>query len=104
MFAISNPKQTILYRPYMLAISFNRDQIGTLANIENLFSCDSSRNQSHVPLGRFPFLQAYLVPTERNCKHIWSVLDLRLQAYLVPFETKIASILGPNCNHDCKLI
>ena len=33
-----------------------------------------------------------------------SDLDLRLQAYLVPFETKIASILGPHRNQDCKLI
>ena len=49
-----------------------------LANIESLFSRDSSRNHSHGTLGRFSLLQAYLVPVERNCKHIWSVLDLIL--------------------------
>ena len=52
----------------------------------------------------FQCLQAYLVPIERDCNPIWSLLDVRLQAYLVPFETQIASILGPHCNHDCKLI
>ena len=66
-----------------------------LANIENLFSRDSSRNHSHIPLGRFPLLLAYMVPIEINCKHIWSALDFRLQAYLVPFVAKIASIYGP---------
>ena len=72
-----------------------------LANIENLFS---SRNHSHMPLGRFPLLQEYLVPIEIDCKHIWSVLDLRLQPYLFAFETRIVSILGLHCYHDCKLI
>ena len=39
---------------------------------------------------------------KRDCKHIWSVLGLRLQApYLVPFETQIASILGPHHNNYC---
>ena len=28
-------------------------------------------------------LQAYLVPIERDCKHIWPDSDVRLQAYLV---------------------
>ena len=75
-----------------------------LADIETLFSRDSTRNQSHVPLGRFPLLQAYLVPIERDCNHIWSLFDVRLQAYLVPFETQIASILGPHCYYHCKHI
>ena len=68
-----------------------------IAIIENLFSRDSSRNHSHVILGRFSRLQAYMIPYERDCKHKWSVSNLRLQAYLVPFETDIASILGPLC-------
>ena len=90
--------------PYMLANFFQQGQ-NMLAIIKVLFSRDASRNQSHVTLGRFPTLQAYLVPIERDCKHIWSVSDLRLQAYLVPFVTKIASIFGPchinYCNHMC---
>ena len=74
-----------------------------LANIENLLSRDSSRNRSHVHLGRCPLLQAYLVPLGRNCKNIWSGLDSKLQAYLVPVIIEFASIFGPNrffhCNH-----
>ena len=34
-------------------------------------------------------MQAYLVLIVRDCKHIWSVLDLRLQAYLVPIVSMI---------------
>ena len=69
-----------------------------LAIIENLFSRDSSRNHSHLTLGRFSTLQAYLVTK------FWSPSELRLQAYLVTFVIKIASIFGPLCNEDCNHI
>ena len=99
--------------PYMLAIFSNKDKM--LAIIKILFSRYTSRNHSHVTLGRFPILQAYLVTFEKDCKHIWSVSDLRLQPYLAPFFIEIASIfsplfieianiLGPHFNHDCKHI
>ena len=93
---ISNPQRTIY--------ACNLFQYGPnmLVNIEKLFLRDSSRNHSHVILGRFSALQSYLVTIDRDCKHIWSVADLRLQAYLVLFET--ASILGPHCYYQCKHI
>ena len=50
----------------------------------------------------FQYFQAYLVPIERDYKHIWSVLNLRLQEYLVPLVMKIAFILDPHFDHDCK--
>ena len=65
-----------------------------LAIIENLFSRDSSRNHSHVTLGRFSRLQAYLVRFGRDCKYIRSPSGSRLQPYLVPAVTLIASIFG----------
>ena len=61
------------------------------------------KSKSRVPK-TISVIASIFGPLESNCKHIWSVLDLRLQAYLVPFEIQIASILGPHCNHDCKLI
>ena len=75
-----------------------------LAIIEILFPEDSSKNQRHVTSGRFSTLQAYLVTTEKDCKHTWSVSDLRLQAYSVPFEIMIASILGPHFYQHCRHI
>ena len=60
-----------------------------LAIIENL-----SRNPSHVTLGRFPTLQAYLVPIKKDCKHIWSDSDLRLKPHLVPFLSRLQAF-GP---------
>ena len=48
------------------------------------FSRDSSRNHSHVTVGRISTLQAYLVPIERGFK--------------------IARIFGPHCDHDCRHI
>ena len=35
----------------------------------------------------FQCLQEYLVPIEKDCKHIWFVLVFRLQANSVIFET-----------------
>ena len=52
----------------------------------------------------FQCLQAYLVPIERDCKHIQFDSDLRLQAYSVPLIIDNASILDPNFNHYCKHI
>ena len=43
----------------------------------------------------FRWLQIYLVPIERDCKHIRSPLWLWLQAFLVSFVTMIARIFGP---------
>ena len=70
----------------------------------NLFSCDLSRNHSRLALGQFSLLQAYLVPVERNCKHIWSVLDLRLHPYYIPIVIMIARLFSPlgslrGCKH-----
>ena len=95
-----------------------------LANIENLFVRDSSRNRSHVALGRFPLFQAYLVLVEKlqsymdrfgleiasifsplwksDCVHIRSPLSIWLQAYLVPWVTVIASIIGLCYENYCK--
>ena len=98
MLAISNPKRTVY------ACNLFQKGSNMRAIIKILFSRDSFRNHSHVNLGRFPTLQTYLVTIERDCKHIWSVSNLILQAYLVLFFIKIATILGPHCNHDCKLI
>ena len=53
-----------------------------LANIEILFSRDSSRNHSHVILGRFLTLQAYLDP--------WKGI-----ASLYGFGFEIAGIFSP---------
>ena len=51
----------------------------------------------------FQCLQEYLVPIEKDCKHIWSLSDSWLQPYLFPFFIKIASLFGPfhenYCNH-----
>ena len=74
-----------------------------IAMIENLLSCDSSKNHSHVTLGQLSTLQSYLVPIGQDCNHIWSDSELRLQSDLVPFLTNIAIIFDPHdknyCNH-----
>ena len=44
---------------------------------------------------KFLRLQAYLVSIEKHCKHIKSVLELRMKAYVVLFGIKIASIFVP---------
>ena len=66
-----------------------------LAIIEILFSRDPSKNHSYVTLGQFLTLQTYLVPIERDCKHIWSQSFLSLQAYLVGYK----KILQPYVVH-----
>ena len=92
-----------------------------LAIIENLLSRDSSRNHSHVTLGRFPTLQAYSVQLkeiasiyspiriwivimitsifcsfyDQDCKNFWSRSFLSLEAYWVPVIIIIAIICGP---------
>ena len=84
MLAISNPKRAIY--------AFNKDQI-----------CLQCRkwSQSHVTMifGKISWIQNFYI-----CKHIWSVLDLRLQAYLVLFETKIVTTFGPHNNFNCNHI
>ena len=50
------------------------------------------RNNSHVILGRFPTLQAYLVIIKKDCKHVLSVSDLRLQPYLVSSWSRLQHI------------
>ena len=52
----------------------------------------------------FRLLQSYLVFFEKDCNHIWSDWELTLQSYLVPYETEIAFILRPHCNHHCSHI
>ena len=49
-------------------------------------------------------LQEYLATIEKDCKHIWSISDIRLQTYLVPIGIMIASLFGPFCDRDCKHI
>ena len=78
MLAILNRNRTV-YACNLVRLGPNM-----LAIIAILFSRKfivTSRNHSHLTLGRFLTLQAYLAPFERDCKHKWSVLDLRLQAY-----------------------
>ena len=67
MLAISHPKRNIY------ACNLFHKGPNKLAIIENLFSRDSSRNHSHVILGRFSTLQAYIVRFGfeiATCKHI----------------------------------
>ena len=121
MIAISIPKRTIYdCDPFQKGANM-------IAIIEILFSRDSSGNHNHVTRGRISTLQSYLVLFEKDCNHIWSVLELRLQSYLllfekdcnhiwsvlelrlqsyqVPFVTNIAIMFGPHsnfvCNHMC---
>ena len=68
-----------------------------LANIENLFSRDSSRNHSHVPLGRFPLLQAYMVPIVIMIASLFSPHNNHRCSHIrpPPLIKSIASISGP---------
>ena len=93
MLAISNLNRTIYP-----CNSFQRGP-NMLAIIDFLFSRDSNRNHSHVLLGRFSTLQAYLVPIGQDCNHIWHDSKLRLQSDLVPSVAKIANIFGP-CHYN----
>ena len=88
MLAISNPKRTIYacnlvgWGPNMLAMS----------KIV-LKSCDYDFWTNHAKTN-FGWLQAYLVPIERDCKHSNSLLQ-RLESYLVPIIKIIATTCGP---------
>ena len=98
MIAMSIPNRTIY--------DCNLSQLGPnmIAMIDNLLSRDSSKNHSHVTLGRISILQSYLVPIGKDCNHIWSDSVLTLQSYLVPLVMKIAFILGPHFDHHCNHI
>ena len=105
-------QSSLLMGPNMIAMSIpnrtiydcNLSQLGPnmIAMIDNLLSRDSSKNHSHVTLGRISILQSYLVPIGKDCYHIWSDSKLRLQSYLVPILANIAIIFSPyyNCHYN----
>ena len=66
--------------------------------------CFHEIRHKHVTRGRISTLQSYLVLFEKDCNHIWSLLELRLQSYQVPFVTNIAIMFGPHSNFVCNHI
>ena len=72
--------------------------------IENF---SSSRNRSHVGLGRFWRLQSYEVRIKIDCIWNWDCIHIRstlwssLQSHLVPIVIKIAIIFGSHHNNYC---
>ena len=70
--AISSPKRT------MYGGNFCRQGPNMLAITEIV---PEARDYDFLTKTTFQCLQVYLVPIQRDCKHIWSVLDLRSHTY-----------------------
>ena len=83
--AIFNPKRTIY--------ACNLFQLGpNMPAMSKLVMEPRDYDWTNFAETNFRLLQTYLVPFEKDCKHMWSISILRLQAYLVSFKTEIASV------------